>query len=73
MKKNLRKSVFGDTIGHCYLSDKSDFIEVTEWTNGDGFDVTISERPSFQMTWGEFKLLKKLVKMLDKYDDEQKQ
>ena len=73
MKKNLRKSVFEDTAKYCYLSKNSDFIEVTEWTNGDGFDVTISERSSFQMTWGEFKLLKKLVKELDKYEDEQKQ
>jgi hypothetical protein len=72
MKKNLRKSVFSDVGNSCYLSKTGDFIEVTEWTNGEGFDVTISDRSSFIMTWGEFKLLKKLVKMLNKYEDEQK-
>ena len=71
MKKNLRKSVFSDVGNACYLSKTGDFIEVTEWTNGEGVDVTISDRCSFIITWGEFKLLKKLMKELDKYEDGQ--
>ncbi len=71
MKKANRKSVMGDSDKHCYLSKQSDFVEVTEWTNGEGFDVTISDRFMFGITRGEFKLLKKLVKILN--EDEQKQ
>jgi hypothetical protein len=50
-----------------YLAKEHDFMEVTEWRNGEGVDVHISSNreQSFQLTWGEFKTLKKLVKELD--------
>lgn len=45
-----------------------DFIEVSLWNNGEGFDVHLSAQgdQSFKLTWGEYKALKKLVKELDK-------
>lgn len=45
-----------------------DFIEVSLWNNGEGFDVHLSSHGEqcFQLTWGEFKAIKKLVKELDK-------
>ena len=51
---------------HCAKPD--DFIEVSLWHNGEGFDAHLSGHgdQSFQLTWGEFKALKKLVKELDK-------
>lgn len=70
--KYNRKSVFSDDLkNYCYLSGNNDFIEVTEWKNGEGFDVVIeshSHGDIFALTYGQFKLLKKLVKELSKLD-----
>lgn len=51
---------------HCALPD--DFIEVSLWHNSEGFDAHLSSHGDqhFQLTWGQFKALKKLVKELDK-------
>jgi hypothetical protein len=50
---------------HC--AKPNDFIEVSLWYNGEGFDVNLSSNAdqSFRLTWGEFKALKKLIKVLD--------
>ena len=50
---------------HCAKPD--DFIEVSLWHNGEGFDANLSSHSeqSFKLTWGEFKALKKLIKELD--------
>jgi len=44
-----------------------DFIEVSLWHNGEGFDAHLSSHGEqhFQLTWGQFKALKKLIKELD--------
>ena len=75
-----KKSVVGKVTTHrrrtrfallkefCYFGKEHDYIEVTEWKNGEGFDVEINGRKTerFQLTWGEFDALKKLVKQLKK-------
>ena len=45
-----------------------DFIEVSLWHNGEGFDAHLSSHGEqhFQLSWGQFKALKKIVKELDK-------
>jgi quinol monooxygenase YgiN len=50
---------------HC--AKPNDFIEVSLWHNGEGFDAHLSSHSeqSFKLTWGEFKALKKLIKELD--------
>jgi hypothetical protein len=50
------------------LAKPDDFIEVSLWHNGEGFDVHLSSsgEQSIRLSWGEFKALKKLVKELDK-------
>jgi hypothetical protein len=44
-----------------------DFIEVSLWNNGEGFDAHLSSHAEqcIRLSWGEFKALKKLVKELD--------
>lgn len=51
-----------------HLAKEDDFMEVSLWNNGEGFDAHLSAHgdQSFKLTWGEFKALKKLVKELDK-------
>lgn len=50
------------------FSKEYDFIEVVEWTNGEGFEVTIESRNSekFSLTWGQYEALKTLIKKLNK-------
>ena len=60
MKEYTRKAKFTELKPYDHLAKESDFMEVTEWHNGEGFDVTISER-HFHMTWGEFEALQALV------------
>jgi hypothetical protein len=43
-----------------------DFIEVTAWSNGEGYDVTISEKQTFSLHFTEWDVLKKLIKKIDK-------
>lgn len=51
-----------------HFAEPHDFIEVSLWHNGEGFDVRLSSRSEqiIHLTWGEFKALKKLIKELDK-------
>lgn len=63
-----RKSIFAELSQFCCLSKEHDFIEVTKWNNGEGFDIELydDKKQSFSLTYGEFKALKKLIKMIDK-------
>jgi len=67
MKTYTRKTVLSDLKKHCTFAKEHDFVEITEWINGEGFDVTIdsTNKETFSLTNGQFNLLKKLVKKLD--------
>lgn len=41
MKINNKKSIYDDLQKYDCLKSKSSFIEITEWTNGEGWDITI--------------------------------
>lgn len=60
-----RKSVNADLNDFCYLAKPHDFIEVTNWSNLDGYDITIGEK-QITLTVGELDAIKALVKKLDK-------
>ena len=55
-----RKARFTELKNYDHTAKDNDFIEVCEWHNGEGFDVTISEK-SISLTWGEFEALTALV------------
>jgi hypothetical protein len=49
--------------------DMGDFLEVTEWTNGEGYDICILDvagEKQFHLTWGQFRALKKCIKAIEK-------
>ena len=49
------------------LAMPQDFIEVSLWHNGEGFEAYLSrDNQTIRLTWSEFKALKKLLKELDK-------
>jgi hypothetical protein len=55
-----RKAKFTELKKYCHIAKEHDFIEVTEWHNGEGFDVTLGEK-SISLTWGEFDAMTALV------------
>ncbi len=73
MKPYKRQAVFGELKDFCLLSKEHDYIEVCEWHNGEGFDVEVfsnNTSQQFQLTWGQFKLLIKLVTKLESNEEE---
>lgn len=65
-----RNSVFTRLKNYCSFANEHDYIEVTEWKNGEGFDINISNSTNtknFDLTHGEFNALKKLIKQLNKF------
>ena len=70
MEKNMRKSV-NDSLGkYDYLVNKDEhsFIEVTEWANGEGFDITIETKNKsrlMSLTIGELEAINYLTKSLE--------
>ena len=46
MEKNMRKSVNDSLCKYdCLVNkDENSFIEITEWVNGEGFDITIETK-----------------------------
>lgn len=67
MEKTTRKSVNDKLSKYCYIAKENDFIEVTEWTNGEGFDININDKPVISLTSGELSAINYLVQSLD-YD-----
>ena len=72
LERNQRKAIFTSLEKFCVfaINKPSNFIEVTEWANGEGFDIEInnSDVKRFQLTHGEYDALKHLIKNF--YKDE---
>lgn len=68
IQESKRTTLFAELKPFDVFAKENDFIEVTEWTNGEGYDVTIEAGPGahFQITDGQFRALKKLIKTLNK-------
>jgi len=63
-----RKTIFSVLTPHDVYAKEHSYIEVTEWSNGEGYDISIDNysKRNISIGWVEFKLLKKLIKELDK-------
>lgn len=66
MKIYNKKSVSDDLKKYDYLSKEDDFIEVTEWTNGEGISITINMN-TFELTFGQLDAINYLSQAL-KYE-----
>ena len=64
MNFDSRKSVMDDLNKYCIFAKDNDFIEVTEWSNGEGWDITINNKYIY-LTDGELKAINHLVNSLD--------
>ena len=61
-----RKSLMVELKDFDYLAKKNDFIEVTEWKNGEGYDISLSDNQVISITIGQFDAIKKLIKLFNK-------
>ena len=69
MEKVKRKSINDDLQKYDYLAKDYEFIEVTEWRNGEGWDISINDK-IIQLTVGQLDAINYLTKSLDYYDKE---
>jgi hypothetical protein len=62
-----RRAIFSELAHYDHLSKPDDFIEVTEWSNGEGYDVEIATTlgSRFQLTHGQYAALKDLITKLE--------
>ena len=69
MEIQNRKSINDKLKKYCYYSNSDDdFIEVTQWVNGEGIDITIHSNrqdKSFSLTYGELDAVNYLKMSLD--------
>ena len=63
-----RKSVMDNLKKYDYLAKDDDFIEVTVWKNGEGYDISISDDKVFSLSIGQLEAINFLTKRLD-YDE----
>lgn len=61
---NRRKAVCDNLRKYDYLAKEDGFIEVTEWTNGEGYDIQISDNKYISLTEGELDAIQHLVNCL---------
>lgn len=61
-----RTSVHDDLKKYDYISKDNGYIEVTEWTNGEGIDVTIESGSTklISLTYGELDAINHLQNAL---------
>lgn len=60
---NQRKSVNDSLYKYDILSKEDSYIEVTEWTNGKGWDITIDNK-LISLTYGELEAINHLINLL---------
>lgn len=61
METYNRKTKFTELKPYCHMANENDFVEVTEWKNGEGFDVSISDKKTISLTWGEWECIQALA------------
>ena len=65
MEINERKAISDRLKKYCYCAKDEDFIEVTEWSNGEGIDIQINDEKFISLTRGELDAIQYLVMSLD--------
>lgn len=70
MEKYNKKSVYEKLKTFDYLSKEDSFIEVTEWHNGEGWDIIIDDKV-ISLTHGQLAAINHLTSTLDYYEEVQ--
>lgn len=64
MEITNRKSINDKLTKYDYLAKDNEFIEVTEWTNGEGYDIVINDK-IISLTSGQLDAINYLTKSLE--------
>lgn len=67
MEHVSKKSVNDRLRKYDFMAKEDDFVEVTQWVNGEGYDITIEDR-KMSLTNGELDAINYLVQTL-RYSD----
>lgn len=60
-----RKAIMDYLVKYDYLTKDDDFIEITLWKNGEGYDITMTDKEPFSLTIGQLEAINYLTKKLD--------
>lgn len=63
MEFSNRKSVHDDLKKYDHMAKDDDFIEITEWTCGEGIDITINDE-TISLTYGQLNAINHLQNAL---------
>ena len=55
-----RKSINDNLRKYDHLAKENSFIEITEWGNGEGWDITIDDH-MMSLTWGQLDAIQYLT------------
>lgn len=66
MEINNRRSINDKLNKYCYIAKEDDYIEVTEWTNKEGWDIEFNNK-HISLTSGELDAINFLTRKLE-YD-----
>ena len=58
-----RKAVMAPLTDYCHLAKAEQFIEVCEWANGEGWDISLGER-TISLTYGELNAIEVFTKIV---------
>lgn len=70
MEIQKRKTIFSELskFKPLYEVNPNDFIEITEWTNGEGWDVHIEQKgrtERFQLHYDDLNIINYLIRHMD--------
>ncbi len=68
MEISKRKTISDKLVNYDYLAKDHDFIQVTEWSNEEGFDITINEQ-IYSFTGGQINAMFHLKNHLTYHDE----
>ena len=60
---NERTAKFTELKPYDFTTEDNGYMEVCEWSNGEGFDVSLNSHGEqhFSLTWGQWEALQALV------------
>jgi hypothetical protein len=65
MEHDNRRTITDNLHKYDYLAKEDDRIEICEWINGDGYDISINDSKIISLTRGEIDAIDYLVKTLN--------
>ena len=63
MKFEKLNSVYTNLNNYCHHAKKDEIIQVTDWSNGEGWDITLGDK-TLQLTYGELEAITVLTKIV---------